>query len=155
LLKKLFRHFFVAHYAFETPEFGLNENGLHRLRSRFPFESLPYTAITQAEVKRGKTVQNWWLLLAFGVLCLGLAGYVAYGIFWFFKFGHGRITIQEIVVPIIPAFLGIAASRQALRVDDILLIHAGRRKLLFPLNKLTAGELPALAYYLAARIRGN
>lgn len=146
---------FVAHYTFETPEFGLNEDGLHRLRSRFPFESLPYATITQAEVKRGKTVQNWWLLLAFGVLCLGLAGYVAYGIYWFFRFGHGRITVQEVAVPIIPAFLGVAAIMQALRVDDILLIYAGRRKLLFPLNKLTTGELPALSYYLTSRIRGN
>lgn len=143
----------MARYTFETPEFGLDDKGLHRLRSRFPFESLPYAAISQATVTRGKSVQNWWLLLAFGLLCLSFGLYVAFNIYRFFTFGHGQITVQEVVVPIIPVCLGVAAIWQALRVEDILVVRTARRKLLFPLSKLTTGELPALPAYLASHIK--
>ena len=143
----------MARYTFETPEFGLDETGLHRLRSRFPFESLPYAAISHATVTRGKSVQNWGLLMAFGLLCLFFGLYVAFNIYRFFRFGHGQITVQEVAVPIVPACIGIAAIWQALRVEDILIVRTGRRKLLFPLSKLTTGDLPALPVYLASHIK--
>jgi hypothetical protein len=59
-------------YAFETPEFGLDEQGLHRLRSCFVFEHVAYADVTEAKVTRGKSVQNWALLLVVGLsgLCL-------------------------------------------------------------------------------------
>ena len=137
-------------YAFETSEFGLDDKGLHRLRSRFPFETVAYAAIIRAEVRRGRTVQNWWLLLAFGLLCAGL--YVAYNIYLFFSFGHGRITVQELVVPVIPGCIGVAAIVQALQVGDILIVYTKRRKLLFPLDKLKSGNLLALPVYLATHL---
>lgn|GEM_PF-2944264 len=141
-------------YAFVTSEFGLDEAGLHRLRSRFPFETIPYAAISQVEVTRGRSVQNWWLLLAFGLACLGVALWVALGYYRFFTdpTAGGRIEVRAVAAPIIPAFVGGAAIWQALQVEDILVVRYGRRRLVLPLTKLQGGTLADLPAYLAQHV---
>ncbi|MDO7874191.1 hypothetical protein Q5H93_05555 [Hymenobacter sp. ASUV-10] len=142
-------------YAFETPEFGLDENGLHRLRSRFAFETIPYPHLQQAVVKRGKSVQNWVLLLIVGICCLTIAVFIAYRILDFL-FGDAptnlRIEIHEVAIPVFPAFIGVSAIWQALKETDILEVKTGRRRIVLPLDKLRpVGQLRELQQYLLAR----
>ena len=143
----------MAGYTFVTPEFGLDEAGLHRLRSRFPFETIPYAAMSRAEVTRGLSVQNWWLLLAFGLVCVGVALVTAFNLYVFLTSptAHGRLNVRAVAIPIIPAFVGVAAIWQSLQVEDILVVRYGRRRLVLPLSKLHAGNAGELAYYLAQR----
>jgi len=143
----------MAGYAFVTPEFGLDEAGLHRLRSRFPFETIPYAAISRAEVTRGLSVQNWWLLLAFGLACLGVALVTAFNLYVFLTSptARGRLNVRAVAIPIIPGFVGVAAIWQALRVEDILVVRYGRRRLVLPLSKLQVGSVGELPHYLAQR----
>jgi len=142
----------MADYTFVTPEFGLNEAGLHRLRSRFPFQTIPYAAMSRAEVTRGLSVQNWWLLLAFGLVCLGVALVTAFNLYMFLTSptARGHLDVRAVATPIIPAFVGVAAIWQALQVEDILVVRYGRR-LVLPLGKLQAGTIGELTYYLAQR----
>jgi hypothetical protein len=143
----------MASYTFVTPEFGLDEAGLHRLRSRFPFQTIPYAAMSRAEVTRGRSVQNWWLLLSFGLVCLGVAIVTAFNLYLFLTSptAHGRINVRAVALPVIPAFVGVAAIWQALRVEDILVVRYGRRRLVLPLSKLQAGNVAELTHYLAQR----
>jgi hypothetical protein len=143
----------MAGYTFVTPEFGLDETGLHRLRSRFPFETIPYAAMSRAEVTRGLSVQNWWLLLAFGLVCLGVAIVTAFNLYVFLTSptARGRIEVRAVAIPVIPGFVGVAAIWQALRVEDILVVRYSRRRLVLPLSKLQAGNVGELTYYLAQR----
>jgi hypothetical protein len=143
----------MAAYAFETPEFGLDEQGLHRLRSRFAFEHFAYADLTEATVTRGKSVQNWALLLAVGLCCLGFSAFTAYRLGMFLLYGRGHVYIQTLATPLIPGAIGLAAVWQALRVTDILAVRVGRRRLVFPLETLKGDkEPPALASYLAQRV---
>jgi len=142
-------------YGFETPEFGLDENGLHRLRSRFVFETIPYPQMQQAEVKRGKSVQNWVLLLIVGVCCLAIAVFVAYRILDFLFDDtptNLHIEVHEVAIPIFPAFIGVSAIWQALKETDILEIKTAGRRLVLPLDKLQpAVQLTELQQYLLVR----
>lgn len=143
----------MAQYAFETPEFGLDEQGLHRLRSRFPFEDIAYSQLSEAKVTRGKSVQNWYLLLLVGICCIGFSAFTAYRLFMFLSFGSGHFYVQTIVTPLLPGAIGIAAIWQALRVTDILVIRVGRRRLIFPLETLKGGKsVMVLESYLAKRV---
>jgi hypothetical protein len=145
----------MAGYAFETPEFGLNEAGLHRLRSRFVFETIPYAAMHQVKVTRGLSVQNWWLLLAFGLGCLGFAALSLLSIWQFLVHARtgqvNRLNIRAIAVPIIPAVVGALAIWQSLQVEDILVVRYGKRRLVLPLSKLKTGHVAGLPAYLARR----
>lgn len=145
----------MATYAFETPEFGLDETGLHRLRSRFAFEQIPYLMISRAEVTRGRSVQNWWLLLAFGLACLGVGLWTALSLYLFLTSPkpEGRVDVRAVATPIIPTVLGVAAIWQALRVEDILVVrYDRRRRLVLPLDKLKKGNPTELTYYLARQV---
>lgn len=126
----------MAAYAFETPEFGLDEQGLHLLRSRFAFEHLTYADLTAATVTRGKSVQNWALLLVVGLCCLGFSTFTAYRLYLFLAYGQGHFYVQILATPLIPGAIGLAAVWQALRVTDILAVRVERRRLVFPLEAL-------------------
>jgi hypothetical protein len=140
-------------YAFETPEFGLDEQGLYRLRSRFAFEHFAYADLTEATVTRGKSVQNWALLLVVGLCCLGFSLFTAYRLALFLLYGHGHFYVQTIATPFIPGAIGLAAVWQALHVTDILAVRVGRRRFVFPLETLKADQKPlALESYLAKRV---
>lgn len=143
----------MAGYAFETPEFGLDETGLHRLRSRFAFEQIPYPAMSRAEVMRGRSVQNWWLLLAFGLACLGVGVWTAISLYLFLTSPreYGKVDVRAVATPIIPTVLGLVAIWQALQVEDIMVVRYGRRRLVLPLSKLKKGNVAELTYYLAQR----
>jgi hypothetical protein len=146
----------MAAYAFETPEFGLDEQGLHRLRSRFAFEHIAYADVTEARVTQGKSVQNWALLLVVGLACLCFSAFTAYRLSMFLLYGRGHVYVQTLATPLIPGAIGLAAVWQALRVTDILAVRVGRRRLVFPLETLTGGQNPlALESYLAKRIGSN
>lgn len=141
-------------YPYSTPEFGLDEQGLHRLRSRFVFESLPYAQLGAARVRRGRTMRHWPVLLLFGLLCLSAALYTGYHIITFLgSDGPGSIDVHEVVVPVIPALLGGFAIWQALRVADILEVQHGRRRLVFPLDHLQPAHAPGqLQAYIDAQL---
>lgn len=141
-------------YAFETPEFGLNEHGLSRLRSRFVFETIAYPEIAEAKVTRGKSVHNWILLLVVGMLCLVFSAFTGYNLFQFLTSGKGgHIYVEEIATPFLPACIGVAAIWQALKVMDILVVRVGRRRLVFPLDKLKANKsLMELESFLSKQV---
>ena len=143
----------MAGYVFETPEFGLDETGLHRLRSRFAFEQIPYAAMSRVEVTRGRSVQNWWLLLTFGLACLGVGLWTAISLYLFLTSSteHGKVNVRAVVTPFIPTVLGVVAIWQALQVEDILVVRYGKRRLVLPLSKLKTGHAAALPAYLARR----
>jgi hypothetical protein len=92
----------MAAYAFETPEFGLDEQGLHRLRSRFAFEHMAYADLTEARVTRGKSVQSWALLLLVGLCCVGFSAFTAYRLAMFLTYGRGHFYVQTLVTPCCP-----------------------------------------------------
>lgn len=143
----------MAAYAFETPEFGLDEQGLHRLRSRFAFEHVAYADLTEARVTRGKSVQNWALLLLVGLCCLGFSAFTAYRLAMFITYGRGHFYVQTLVTPLLPGAIGLAAIWQALRVTDILVVRVGRRRLVFPLETLKGSQSPmALESYISKRV---
>jgi hypothetical protein len=144
----------MAGYAFETPEFGLDEVGLHRLRSRFAFEQIPYSAINKVEVTRGRSVQNWWLLLAFGLACLGVGLWTALSLYLFLTSPkpEGRVDVRAVATPLIPTVLGVVAIWQALQIEDILVVRYGKRRLVLPLDKLKKGSPTELTYYLARQL---
>ncbi|MDO6392382.1 hypothetical protein Q4E40_19765 [Pontibacter sp. BT731] len=137
-------------YRFCTEQFGISDSGIHLLRSRYNYKSVASADVTSVVIRRGKAIKNWLFLLLFGVACLGFSAYYTSIIYdFFYSEEGGRIYIEEIVVPVIPAFAGIAAITVALRNTTIAIVQYRGGKLVLDLSDLVkSGEATSFVLYL-------
>ncbi|MER2997977.1 hypothetical protein [Pontibacter populi] len=140
-------------YIHFTEQFGINNDGIHLLRSRYNYKSIPFSDIASIEFKRGKVIKNWLLLLLFGLGCLVFSLFYSYIIFDFFiSDEQGRIYIEEIVVPVIPAFAGIAALLVSLRTSEVAIVNYNTSKLVLDLSELAKqNKVADFVIYLSER----
>jgi hypothetical protein len=140
-------------YTFATDQFGVNEAGVHLLRSRYCYKTIPYATVDNITITKGKPIKNWLILLAFGTACLLFSVYYALVIIDFFETGSGRIYIEEIVVPVIPALMGGFAILAALKTAPIAVVRHGGSKLVFDLTPLAKqSELTLFIDYLKTEV---
>ncbi|MCX2741333.1 hypothetical protein [Pontibacter anaerobius] len=143
-------------YTFQTELFGVNDSGIHLLRSGYNYKSFPYTEIESVEFRRGKVIKNWLFLLLFGVGCILFSGYYAFVIFDFFTSEEGgKIYIEEIVVPLFPALAGVASLWMALKTAEVTIVRTVKKKLLLDLTDLVKkDEAKAFSVYFIQHV-GN
>lgn len=142
----------MADYAFYTDEFGMDDTGIHLLRNRFRYQSFRYEELQQVRVGEGPDIQNWAVVLAFGVVFLGVGLWGCYALYWFFTQGEGSIDYRLVVVPFFPLVLGALAVVSALRRTAVLEIRDHHRKRRVSLREVERnGRLPRLLTYLASR----
>jgi hypothetical protein len=98
----------MPNYYFETPEFGISDTGIHYLRSRFNYKTVPYTDIHSARIEQGKDLNNWALVLSIGIALVAFGLYYFYRLYiFFFEISESRtIAPEQILLPIIPFLVG-------------------------------------------------
>jgi len=119
----------MSQYQYQFGDFALSDSGVHLLRSRFNYKTLRYDEITDATIKRTTEIKNAAVILVFGIALVGFAffqGRMVIGLFNDPEVGH--IYIESIVLPIIPAFLGIYCIYIGLRKGPVLILEEGGRK---------------------------
>lgn len=98
----------MSKYYFETQDFGLSDQGIHLLRSRYNYKTIDFNQVAKITIERGKELNNWIAILMLGITLVSFALYYAVGMFNFLTDGvRGIISIQEILVPLIPFLMGI------------------------------------------------
>lgn len=124
-------------YRFETDEFGLSDEGVHLLRSRFNYETIAYEQISKVRFERSKVVNNWVLILILGIASLVFSIY--YTLILFDVFNDDRISrvyVEEVAIPFLPGFLGSFMIYSALRTGTMMVVSYGRKTKRLPLEKL-------------------
>jgi len=119
-------------YKFEGRDFALSHEGIHLLRSRYNYKTIGYEKVERAVIGRGTEVSNALVALALGILLTLFAFYQARIVFNFFLDpAPGTIHIETIVLPVIPAVLGIYLIWIATRKGPVLTIRSkeGNRKM--------------------------
>ncbi|MBT1707044.1 hypothetical protein KK062_02360 [Fulvivirgaceae bacterium PWU5] len=97
----------MSKYYFETREFGVSDQGIHLLRSRYNYKTIDFNQVAKITIERGKELNNWIAILVLGIALTSFALYYAVGMFNFLTYGiSGRVSIQEILVPVIPFLMG-------------------------------------------------
>ncbi len=125
-------------FKFQTNEFAISEEGFHYLRNGYNYKTIDYSDILEFRLENGRQVNNWLVLLCIGV---GLIGFSIYYTFTLFNYisddnSTGPIFVEQIIIPIIPLFLGLYSLNLSLKMGASLVIIAnnGRTKR-FPLAK--------------------
>jgi hypothetical protein len=128
----------MTNYYFETREFGISDNGIHLLRSRFNYETVQFDQVDCLTIEKGKELNNWIVILIIG---LGLVAFSLYYSLRLFNIIDNNevnvIYIEEILVPLIPFMLGGYCLYSSTRNGKILRLKTIKNKTdKFPLREL-------------------
>jgi len=128
----------MSKYYFETQDFGLSDQGIHLLRSRYNYKTIDFNQVAKIIIERGKELNNWIAILVLGVALVSFALYYAVGMFNFLTDGvRGRVSIQEILVPLIPFLMGVYCMYSSTRNGIVMRVFTmdGKHER-FPLKEL-------------------
>lgn len=128
----------MTNYYFETREFGVSDKGIHLLRSRFNYETIDFSQVDSVTIERGKELNNWLAILAVGLAFVSFSVYYSVRLFSLIS-NHevNVISIEEILVPLIPFILGGYCLYTSTRNGTILRIRTTQNKAdKFPLKEL-------------------
>ena len=134
-------------YGFESEKFGLADDSLHLLRSRFSYQTFHYDEVKSIVIENGKQVERWMVLLIMGVGMSAFSLYFGYVVFGaFYSREITRIYIEELIVPIIPFVLGFICIYAGLRNGPTMKVEfRDAPSIRFPLGgSKKRGELDAL-----------
>ena len=131
----------MSTYTFETPGFGLSNNGLHLLRSGYNYKTIDYSDIQEATLKRDVAIKNWLLVLVIGVTLILAAVFQAIHVYNLFTNPEVHtVYIESIVLPALPLILGNYCIYVALKKTTVLhVIHPGGKTKL-SLNQVTRDQ---------------
>jgi hypothetical protein len=116
-------------YKFQLEDFALSDEGVHLLRNQFNFRTVGYNQINRATIERSTEIKNAPLILAIGISLVCFSFYQSRWIINSFTNPEvHRIYIETIVLPIIPAFVGIYCIYISLKKAPILKLEEGSRK---------------------------
>lgn len=118
----------MSPYQFQSEDFALSPTGVHLLRNGFNFKTIAYEDIRQASIQRSAEIRNAPVVLIIGILLVTFAFYQCRWVIELFEDPHTyQIDIETILLPFIPAALGIYCIYAALRRSPVLIVkEAGR-----------------------------
>ena len=130
-------------YRFETEQFGLSAEGIHLLRSRFNYETIPFAQIQKLRVLKGKTVNNWLILLGAGMAAFVFSIYYTLALFDFFTAGTGGVFyVEELLLPIGTMLMGGFLVYVSLSSGTIMIVlYDNKRKRLSLESLRKSGQL--------------
>ncbi|HWK08349.1 MAG TPA: hypothetical protein VNS58_32205 [Puia sp.] len=129
-------------YLYQLEDFALSDSGVHLLRNQFNFRTIGYAEIEMATIERSTEIRNAPLTLLFGILLICFSFYQCRWIVELFTNPQEHtIYIESIVLPIIPAFLGVYCTYIALKKGPVLKLEEGKKKHKLRLRSLAKNNL--------------
>jgi hypothetical protein len=128
----------MSKYYHETREFGVSDQGIHLLRSRYNYKTYDFNNVAKVIIERGKELNNWIAILVLGLALVSFALYYAVGMVELLTdYVRDRISIQEILVPLIPFLMGAYCLYSSTRNGTIMRVSTAEGKSeRFPLKEL-------------------
>ncbi|AHM59510.1 hypothetical protein D770_06235 [Flammeovirgaceae bacterium 311] len=127
----------MSKYHFQTEKAGFSDQGLHLLRNRFNFKTIPYKAINSIEITQGWEVNNWLILLLLGLTLIVFAFIAALSVYLdYIDPGVHRIHTERILMILLPILIGYFSIYSALQRGEVLWVSTNSNKLKLPLKAL-------------------
>jgi len=144
-------------YTFETDQFGINDEGIHLLRSKYNYKSIVTGEIEFIELIRGKEFVNWVFILLIGIVMLVFGLYYGLSLFDFFNSSNGgRIYIEELLVPFFPICIGIYMVYVSFRTTMILKVQLKNKKFQLSMRPLIKeGKYEEFEKYMNENIKNK
>jgi hypothetical protein len=129
-------------YQFQLEDFALSDSGVHLLRNRFNFKTIEYEEIKSATIEKATEIRNASLILILGVSFVCFAFYQCRWITELFTNPQiYTISIEAIVLPVIPAFLGFYCIFIALKKGPVLKLEERNKKYKLRLRSVVKNNL--------------
>lgn len=127
----------MSNYTLETDRFALSDEGIHLLRSGYNYKTLPYRDVRRATLKKGVAIKNWLVVLLLGIGLIGFAVYQAAHLYHQFMDPTVlRVSIEAIILPVLPLILGNYCIYVSLKRTTILKVKYRGGKAKLPLGEL-------------------
>jgi hypothetical protein len=132
---------YLAKYLFLTPEFGVNEEGLHLLRNGFKYKTIEFREIHQIKIEKGKYIHNWFLVFVLGIALVISGGYFSINMFNSLVAGTlNRFSYGLVALPLLPLF-GSYFIYSSLQAGLTVKVEYGNGlKDRFPLNEIVESD---------------
>ena len=124
-------------YKFTTSEFDISETGIHLLRSNFNYKTINFKDITLVEIKKGKLINNWILILVLGTVLIAFSLYCVFKLVIAFNTDSVRhIFIEQIILPVLPLLLGGFCIYSSVRNGMIISIRNNGKDTSYPIEDI-------------------
>jgi len=125
-------------YKFETDQFGLSDKGIHLLRSRFNYKTIDLSSVDNITVAKGRQVNNWLVLLIFGLALSFFGLFTAAKVIYefFFANNYDHFYIEQFVIPVLPLSVGVFSVLFSLKIGPVLLVTFKNKTKRFPIGQL-------------------
>ncbi len=140
-------------YKFETDQFGITDKGIHLLRSRFNYQTIEFDTVDEIILEKGKQIANWFVAFIIGIVFFFGGSYLIGKVFHTFLFvnTHHVFSPEQILLPILPMFLGAYAIYFSLKVGFVLKISVKDRTRSLPIEQLKKkNQIGELIHYFNA-----
>lgn len=119
----------MTEYHFESPEFGISDDGIHLLRSGFNYETIAFSQVDSLTIEKGRELNNWPVILAIGLALLSFGVYYMIGLFDVLVGDElNVIYIEETLVPLGPLLLGGYCVYTSMKNGTVLRIRTIKGK---------------------------
>ena len=145
-------------YHFETEEFGLSDDGIHLLRSKFNYNTIEYRQVVSARVVGDKELNNWLAILIIGFSFLAFSVYYSIKLYLAIQTGTmHRIYIEYLLVPVIPFMLGGYCVYAATRTCQVLKVKTAKnkRKKLSLASIEKSNEMDRFVAFVSSKLTGK
>jgi len=141
-------------YQFQSEDFALSDTGIHLLRNKFNFKTISYDEVTKASILRGSEIKRPLIILLLGIAMIVFAIKQSLYVYWLFTNPRAyTIYIESIVIPVIPAALGIYCLFSALKKAPVFKLEDGKMSHKLRLRSfLKNNQYPELRSYLNTKL---
>ncbi|MGC4036674.1 MAG: hypothetical protein QM764_11985 [Chitinophagaceae bacterium] len=141
----------MSQYVFSTDQFGIDDSGIHLLRSGYNYQTIEFDSISSIAIEKGYQVNNRFIVIMAGILLTLFGIFAAVKIIYeFFILNSARTYyIEEFVVPVLPLAFGVFALLYSFRKGLVLRFQFDNKiKRLFLGRKENTEKLSVLKQYL-------
>lgn len=127
----------MSKYYFQTEKAGFSDEGLHLLRNRYNYKTITYQKIHRIEIMQGWEMNNWLVLLLFGLILIIFAFTAALSLYLSYIDPEVPVIYTEqILMILLPLLMGFFAIYSSLQRGEVLWVSYGTKKLKLPLKSL-------------------
>ena len=113
--------------AIKCRYFNVSDDGIQLLKNGIASTLIGYDSIRKVVIKWGIEVENWFILLAVGLLISGLGCYLSSGILLWLLHGEYAGSYKGLFMLLIP-FCGLYFVYSSLKVGPVMIVSYGNGK---------------------------
>ena len=142
-------------FDIEATDFALSSEGIHLLRSKFNYETIPYDKVSKATLTKGSEIKNVLLAFIVGFVLISFAILQSIHVLKLFQDpAVHRIYIQSIVLPVLPALIGAYLIYGSLKRRLVLIVRKDSARYKFRLKGIDK-DSDSLIGYLREKLSGR